>query len=46
MIEGWAYMHKVVYVGYTDRAKQTDELEDLEKDSRKVFMKLSYAFHL
>ena len=36
----------LVYVGYTDRAKQTDELEDIEKDSRKVFMKLSYAFHL
>lgn len=34
------------YLGYTDRGKKDDLVDEIEKDHRKVFMKLSYAFRM
>ena len=36
----------LAYFGYTDYGFRDDSLDSIEKDSRKVFMKLSYAFQL
>ena len=34
------------YLGYSDGGFQDDELNDLERDSRQVFMKVSYAWQM
>lgn len=34
------------YLGYTDRGKKDDRIDEIDKDHRKVFMKLSYAFRM
>ena len=34
------------YLGYTDNGYQDDSFDDIEKDNRKVFMKLSYAYQM
>ncbi|MUH71752.1 hypothetical protein [Psychrosphaera haliotis] len=36
----------LLYVGYTDRGKRDDSLDEFQKDNRKVFLKLSYAFQI
>ncbi|WP_337879144.1 DUF5916 domain-containing protein [Rheinheimera sp.] len=36
----------LLYAGYSDNAVQDDQLTSLERDSRSVFMKFSYAFLL
>ncbi|MGS2719797.1 DUF5916 domain-containing protein [Paraglaciecola aestuariivivens] len=36
----------LLYIGYTDQGYQDDNLQNIEKNNRKVFMKLSYAFQM
>ncbi len=36
----------LLYVGYTDQGYRDDRLDKVEKNNRKLFMKLSYAFQL
>lgn len=36
----------LLYIGYTDQGYQDDSLQNIEKNNRKVFMKLSYAFQM
>ena len=36
----------LLYIGYTDQGYQDDSLDKVQKNNRKLFMKLSYAFQI